>query len=528
MPSILGQIADECRNANRFGMAVPIYQYVVDHWPQDENAMIGQANLVCCQLCLKNEAAANVAFAKLQSDYSNQPNLRQALCTIGDNLRWRNINPQAARQMYTLAASGDPYPEMISARIGLAISCIRMKDFEAARPVIESIAADFSANARIGEAICHIADAYRDVRSHGDARQLYQYVIEHYPNDDYAMWSQAGAAISAIDGKEDQIAQAAIEKLRANHASRPDFAAAVCVVADNYRWREGFAKAKDLYALAAAASPNHSQSIWFQMGLAICSICVNDPNTAQAALATLHSQYRTDPGLAQALYEVGATFGNARQYDKATAELNQVITTWPDSDYAMLSKVGLGLIQVGQGDDKGAEAIYQKILTDYPNHPRLAEALDLIAERYYSEALSECGTPEDAVPQRAVERFEKALAKCQAAANLASATPHLAARVCYLTGMCLQRLKQYDKMIECYQTVLDRWPDYEYAWHLQYMIGRTYEDLKEAGAIAPSDADPKIKAAYEQLVAKYPTCPAAKPAHSRLARYAQLQQGGDQ
>jgi len=31
MPSILGQIADECRNANRHSVAVPIYQYVVDH-----------------------------------------------------------------------------------------------------------------------------------------------------------------------------------------------------------------------------------------------------------------------------------------------------------------------------------------------------------------------------------------------------------------------------------------------------------------------------------------------------------------
>jgi len=39
----------------------------------------------------------------------------------------------------------------------------------------------------------------------------------------------------------------------------------------------------------------------------------------------------------------------------------------------MLSKVGLGLIQVRQGNDDAGEAIYQKILADYPNHPRLAQ-----------------------------------------------------------------------------------------------------------------------------------------------------------
>jgi len=133
-----------------------------------------------------------------------------------------------------------------------------------------------------------------------------------------------------MEGERDTLtfAQAAVEKLRADHASRPEFAAAVCIVADNYRWREGFAKGKDLYALAATASPNHRQGIWFQMGLAICSICVNDPNTAAAAIAKLNSQYRSDPGLPQALYEVAATFGNSKLYDKATAEFNQVITTW--------------------------------------------------------------------------------------------------------------------------------------------------------------------------------------------------------
>jgi TolA-binding protein len=531
MPSILGQIADECRNANRFGMAVPIYQYVVDHWPGDENAMISQANLVCCQLCLKNESAANTAFAKLQSDYSSRPNLRQVLCTIGDNLRWRNINPQAARQMYTLAASGDPYPEMISARIGLAISCIRMKDFEAARPVIESIAADYGSSARIGEAMCHIADAYRDIRSHGDARQLYQYVIEHYPNDEYAMWSQAGVAISAIDSKDEQIAQAAIEKLRANHASRPDFAAAVCVVADNYRWREGFAKAKDLYALAVAASPSHSQSIWFQMGLAICSICVNDPNTAQAAIAKLHSQYRSDPGLVQALYEVGATFGNAKQYDKATAELNQVITTWPDSDYAMLSKVGLGLIQVRRGDDKAAEVIYQKILADYAGHPRLPEAINFMTEGYYSRALEletanrNAASPQmppmqREVPQQVKEAFGRAIEKWSIILQQFPDTPNLAPTALYFSAVSYSRQDDPAKAIECYQAFVERWPDDERNHHVLLRLPGLYKQLVFKGVLSEEQASPLIRGAYERFVQKYPDSPAAEMARQQILYYA--------
>jgi len=532
MPSILGQIADECRNANRYGVAVPIYQYLVDHWPKDENAIVQQANLVSCLLCLKNDAAANAAFAKLQSDYGSRPNFRQVLCAIGDNLRWRNINPQAARQMYTLAASGDPYPEMIWARRGLAISCIRMKDFEAAGPVIESIAADSANDPGVGQAICHIADAYRDIRSHGDARRLYQHVVDHYPNDEYAMWSQAGIAVSAIDSKDEQIAQAAVEKLRADHANRPDFAAAVCVVADNYRWREGFAKAKDLYGLAATAAPNHSQSIWFQMGLAICSICVDDPNTAQVAIAKLRSQYRNNPGLAQALYEVGATFGNAKQYDKATAEFNQVIATWPDSDYAMLSKVGLGLIQVGQGNDSAAETAVQKMLSDYRNHPKFAQVVHLMAEAYFYRAMAleqedakligSAKYAEVVRQQRQSEAvksyYQKAIQKWRIVIEDLPPTPYTA-QAWYFTGVIYRRhLGEPEKALPYYEKVVSEWPNYEYAWSAQAMIARCYERLRDAGKVPASEAEPKIEQAYKAVVEKYPTYFLAQEAYLSLGR----------
>ena len=497
-----------------------------------ENAIVSQANLVSCLVCLKNDAVANAAFVKLQSEYGSRPNFRQVVCTIGDNLRWRNINPQAARQMYTLAASGDLYPDMILARMGLAISCIRLKDFDAAGPVIESIAADFGGDARIGRAICHIADAYRDVRSHGDARRLYQYVIDHYPNDEYAMWSQAGIAVSAIDSKDEQIAQAAIENLRANHASRPDFAAAVCVVADNYRWREGFAKAKDLYSLAATAGPNHRQGIWFQMGLAICSICVNDPNTAQAAIAKLHGQYRNDPGLAQALYEVGATFGNARQYDKATAEFNQVITTWPDSDYAMLAKVGLGLIQVGQGHDTAGETAFQKLLGDHRNHPKLAQAAHLMAEAYFYRAMAleqedaklvgSAKYAEIVREQRQSEAvkgyYEKAIQKWRVIIEELPPTPYTV-QAWYFTGVIYRRhLGQPEKALPYYEKVVSEWPDYDHAWSAQAMIAKCYERLRNAGKVPASEAEPKIEQAYKAVVEKYPTCPLAKEAYLTLGR----------
>jgi TolA-binding protein len=339
--------------------------------------------------------------------------------------------------------------------------------------------------------------------------------------------SQAGIAVSAIDSKDDSIAQAAVEKLRADHAKRPDFAAAVCVVADNYRWRESYAKAKDLYALATTASPNHSQGIWFQMGLAICSICVNDANTAEPAIAKLHSRYRGDLGLAQALYEVGATFGNAKQHDKAAAEFNQVITTWPDSDYAMLSKVGLGLVKVRQGDDRAAETAFQKVLADYGDHPRLPEAINLMTEVYYSRALEierANRSPPSAetvpmlreVPQQVKEAFGRAIDKWSIILQRFPDVPNIGPAALYFSGVSYSRQGDPANAIECYMAFLEKWPADERNHHVLLRLPNLYRELVFKGILTERQAKPLVRGAYEKFVQKYPDSPAAEMARQMV------------
>jgi TolA-binding protein len=532
LPAILGQVVDECRNANRHSAAASLCQYLVQHWPKQDKAIFHQAHLVACQVCLKDEAAANAAFEKLQTQYGDHPEYRQAVLAIGDNLRWRDIRPDVARQMYTLAASGEPWPDAILARMGLAISCIRLKDYDAAQAAIGTPQTDFSSDTRLGQALCHIGDAYRSQRRHGDARLLYQHVIDNRSGDDYAMWSQVGVAVSAIDAKDEQTAEAAVEKLRTDHDKRADFAAAVCVVADNYRWREGFANAKDLYALGATAASNHRQGIWLQMGLAICSTCINEPNIAEAAIAKLHSQYRNDPGLAQALYEVGATFASARQYEKAIAEFNQVISTWPDSEYVMLAKVGLGLIQVGQGDDSDAEAIFEKMLNDCRDHPKFAQAVHLMAEAHFNRAMAleqeeakRVGSAKYAEIVRQQEQsegvkrnYQKAIEKWRIIIEDLPPSPYTV-QAWYFTGVIYRRhLGQPEKALPYYEKVISEWPDYDYAWSAQAMIAKCYERLKDAGKVPPPEAEPKIEQAYKAVVEKYPTCPLVKEACFALGR----------
>lgn len=60
------------------------------------------------------------------------------------------------------------------------------------------------------------------------------------------------------------------------------------------------------------------------------------------------------------------------------------------------------------------------------------------------------------------------------------------------------------KGIERYQKVVDSWPDYKYACHAQFLIGKYLEKLKDSGALSESDANPRIEQAYSRLIEKYP------------------------
>jgi TolA-binding protein len=254
--------------------------------------------------------------------------------------------------------------------------------------------------------------------------------------------------------------------------------------------------------------------------------------TAQIALDRLHNHYRDHPGLTQAIYEVGCTFSNAGQFGEAAQELNQVITRWPNSDYALKSKVKFGLMQVRQGNGQAAEATYQKIMTDYANHPKLAEAIDLMAEGYLDQGIAlekaeakRVGSAEYAKIVREKGRAEvvqscyrRAIEKWRIIIEKLPPTVPQAARAWYFTGVAYRRhLGDAEKAIPYYQKVVETWPDYEYAWSAQSMLALCYETLVRSGKITQESAEPKMEQAYKNVLERYSDCSLAAQTYLNLS-----------
>jgi tetratricopeptide (TPR) repeat protein len=251
------------------------------------------------------------------------------------------------------------------------------------------------------------------------------------------------------------------------------------------------------------------------MGLAISNIRLGDFNDANHAADKLRTAFSNDERAAIAGCLIADEYRRLEKHEKACELYQYVVDNWPNAEHAMWSQMGLAISNSLLGNDDAASAAITKLPLDYSEQTNLPVAIFQVGESYYSQAVLKEGEGHHAQAeeylQKAITEWEKIIT--QLPRSVTTAWAYNFAADCY------RRLGQHQKAIEYYQKVVDDWPDYEYAWNALFRIGRTYENLKTLGVTSKSEADPKIKAVYEQLLVKYPDCSAARIARRWLNQY---------
>jgi len=196
------------------------------------------------------------------------------------------------------------------------------------------------------------------------------------------------------------------------------------------------------------------------------------------------------------------------------------LDTWSQSKYAIKSRAGIAASNVNLGRLEEPYAIVDELLADFPGHPELPQAIFLIAEQYYYKAVGEGKKEPDSEVQ---DNLQKATTICE---KIIQQFPSAITPGIYdLAADCYRHLGRYSKTMECYREIVSSWPDYERAWNAQFQIGYCSQQLKDTGVIPRSLADSVTKAAYEQVLKKYPHCPAARATKSWLDYHLKMTKG---
>jgi TolA-binding protein len=274
-----------------------------------------------------------------------------------------------------------------------------------------------------------------------------------------------------------------------------------------------------------ATGPGSDWAMWAERDLATAAIQSGDDTAAQAAMGRLTANYATRTDTPAALHFLGNYYLEVKKDNRAEAVYKYLVEKYPNHELAPLVKTGLGQIRLRQGDGQGAEATFQKVLTDYAGHPRLAEAVQLMGDGYYVQAQRERAAKRE---DKANDCCTEALEKWHMIMDRLPATPQQAARAHFFAAECYRYLGDTQKAIEYHQMVPKNWPTYEYAW-LSY--AKIYEILKlqiRRGLMSEEEGRASIRACLEGMCQGYPNCPMASNARAWLKDNANLVKGGQE
>ena len=353
---------------------------------------------------------------------------------------------------------------------------------------------------------------------------LYQYVVDNWPEAEHALWSQMNIAISNILLGDDAAAQETADKLLFDFAGDERLEVAGCLLADEYRKSNKHENSSVLYQYVIDNWPGTEYAMWSQMGLAMSNIVLGDDLKADAAIGKLLTDFPDQNGIQKAISSIAEQYRLLNIYDKAEQVYQSAIEALnkrPESDHAIWSQVAEIVSDVALGNEAIAQAALDKMIVDFNDHPDLPLALWEAASAYYSQAFLCINGGLDA---KAKEYFAKVISLGERIRNQLPASTNTA-EAYYFSGVCYERLGKYQKVIECYQKVIDNWPEYNSAWTAQFRIVKIYKKLFITGAISDSEANAAIKVAFEHLVESFPDSPVAEAARNWLDRNPETKEG---
>jgi tetratricopeptide (TPR) repeat protein len=514
--------AETCMKEGQYQQAEEIYQQIITDYPGTDYEFQAQKNLVILYVTWDKQPRAEAALQELIDNFYEYEGIATVVTHIANTYR-KLEQHQGACEIYHYVVDNWPGDEHgMWSQMGLVISNISLSNDDVAKTAFEKLRTEYSGYEHISRAVCLVADTYHRIEKDREAREHYQYVLDSWPDDEFALWSQMGLTISNIRLGDYDAAEAAIEKLFIDFFEDERIPIAVCKVADEYRKFNKHEKACEHYRYVVDNCPDAEHALWSQMGLAISNIRLGDYDAVEASIEKLFIDFSQDERMAIACCLIGDEYRELQKHQQALVLYQYVVDNWPDAEHAMWSRANMGNINIQLGDFDTAQTTLGKLLSDFSEHPILPTAVAVIGDGYYNEALR---ADREGRVEQAKWYYRKAIVECERILTQLPETPYTTAEACYFLAVCHEQLDEHADAIDYYQMVVDNWPDFQYTWHALFRIGCGYETLKQRGLMAKSEADAIIKDVYEQLLETYPTCKVSKHARRWLSRHEPTNQG---
>ncbi|MBV8632081.1 MAG: outer membrane protein assembly factor BamD, partial [Silvibacterium sp.] len=233
------------------------------------------------------------------------------------------------------------------------------------------------------------------------------------------------------------------------------------------------------------------------------------------------------------LFDKAMTAMKKGKYDVARLDLQTLLNTYPETEYAMRAKLAIGDTWYKEGGSAAltqAEAEYKDFITFFPNTPEAAEAQMKVGDIYFQQMEKPDRDPQNAVHaeqeyRTMIQDFPDSTLIPRAKQRLREVQEVLAQRQ-YEIGMFYSTRENYPAAIARLQTVSDSYPLFSHSDMTLITLGDAY--AQQAAMAQRLNIPPAAKtqlvnafhdraaAEWEKVVLRYPMAPHVEDAKDRL------------
>jgi len=505
------QIAKTYDDAKEYDRAFELNQYNITHFSNDANVVLSQVEIVKFHFRNGDNAAVDASVDDFLAAFSDKPALPKGIYHIARRYdEFKRYDKAVELHQYNVEHFPDDIYAMWS-QVEIIYLNIRNKDDAAVNTAVDNLLTVFAEQPTLSQEIYQIAKRFNELERYDQAVQLNQHNVEHYPDDIHALWSQVEIVFHYIREGDNDAIDTAFNKLLFEFSGQPTLTNEIYHIARRCNEFKRYDKAIELDQYNVEHFPDNIHAMWSQVEVVFHHIREAD-YAADTAFNKLITEFSGQPYLPKEIYLIADRLSEAGNSERAVELYQSLIdrgTTTSDiylRQFAVLSYFALG-------DNEAGQMQLDKLTVDFNDHENLPQVLsNQIAEQFYNKALQLEGkglaAPARDYFQRAVDMWEQVGASHTEVTNTADGYSW--------AGHCYRKLGKYEKAIDCYSNVAEKFPWHDLAWNSLLLVGRCYEDMQQSGAISETEAKSKIRVAYEQLVEKYPDCKAAKIAQSWL------------
>jgi tetratricopeptide (TPR) repeat protein len=537
----LQQIAGTYQDAGQADRAIAISDYVLKNWPKESFAVWAGMSMAISQVDKGNTADADATTSQMIADYADNADLPAALCVVADTYSWRKKFDKSEK-LYSVIM--DKFPNSaVAAKARLAVvgvnalAFIEDKNYSQAKGQVDLMITDFNNQSDLPPMLFRIGQEFSWRHRYVEAKDIFDYAADKSSDTSLSqqakLWSARSNVCSLIGHSNDTEVVASIDKLMSDFTGDAGLADAVYWISKEYEWKKGtvddrtgwYDAPNSAYQrlMSQFSNTSYGQAAeWDQKRLThrmniFKLLGSTDQNGIETAIDKMVAELNGRPEIAGELYWIACNYDE--QPDKgpqAKQMYERIIREYPTTSEANKAVLDIRRLAIwdtlNSGDATMAQALMDKFIADFNQHPYAGDCLGRTADKNYLLALE---SNKQEQKQQAKDYFARAESVWNRiiSANL----PINLGKVYYFAAVCRQKHGDWDGAITYCQKVVNEYPDFEYVCGAQAAIGWCYEALRDSNEIPKKIANPLIEEAYKSVLTNYTGCYISHYAALRLA-----------